>query len=165
VNEEGSGDMYPKGANLIHTIRAIVGDSTFRAMLLEMNRRFRHSLVTSAEVEAFIIGFSARTKALLNPGIFDQYLRTTKVPVLEWCLWKGRLYARWSNTVPGFEMPVRAGVSGESDLLFAGTAWRSFAMTKHAAQLQVDPKWYVSARAVGKRSLKKQLALQKRMAR
>jgi hypothetical protein len=30
VNEEGSGDMYYKGANLIHMIRHIVGDSTFK---------------------------------------------------------------------------------------------------------------------------------------
>src|SRR5436190_7776988 len=33
VNEEGSGDMYNKGANLIHTIRAIMGDDArFKTM-------------------------------------------------------------------------------------------------------------------------------------
>ena len=26
VNAEGSGDMYPKGGNMLHTIRQIVGD-------------------------------------------------------------------------------------------------------------------------------------------
>lgn len=82
VNQEGSGDMYNKGANLIHMIRHIVGDSTFKAMLLEMNRRFYHKTVTSAEIEDFMIDFS-RSKTLLNKSLFDQYLRTAQVPVLE----------------------------------------------------------------------------------
>lgn len=157
VNEEGSGDMYPKGANLIHTIRAIVGDSTFRAMLLEMNRRFRHSLVTSAEVEAFIIGFSARTKALLNPGIFDQYLRTTKVPVLEWGRHRRRTYARWSNCLPGFTMPVRLDCGGLEPVAL-GTTWRSIACAPDQGGLQVDRNWYVLSKQVSKHALKRQIS-------
>jgi aminopeptidase N len=35
INQEGSGDMYPKGANLLHTIRhAINNDSLFRNILM-----------------------------------------------------------------------------------------------------------------------------------
>ncbi len=60
VNQEGSGDMYYKGANMLHTIRHIIGDSTFKAMLLEMNRRFYHRVTSSAEIEAFISTFAKR---------------------------------------------------------------------------------------------------------
>src|SRR6185369_3625247 len=80
VNKEGSGDMYNKGANLLHMIRHIVGDSTFKAMLHEMNRRFYHKITSSAEIEDFMINFDPRTKSVLNRSIFDQYLRTAGVP-------------------------------------------------------------------------------------
>lgn len=161
VNEEGSGDMYYKGANLIHMIRAIVGDSTFRAMLLEMNRRFRHSIVTSAEIEAFMTGFDARTRALLNPGIFDQYLRTTKVPVLEWGRYRRRTYARWANCIPGFTMPVRLSCTGMEPVTL-GTAWRSIACEPKQATVQADRNWYVLNRSVGKRVLKREVGLQRK---
>ena len=43
--------------------------------------------------------------------VFDQYLRTTKIPVLEYQLEGSRLSYRWSNVVPGFDMPVKATTS------------------------------------------------------
>lgn len=159
VNEEGSGDMYYKGANLIHTVRHIVGDSTFRALLLEMNRRFRHSIVTSAEIEDFMIGFDERTRLLLNKSIFDQYLRTTKVPVLEWGRYGRRTYARWANCIPGFTMPVRLSCGGMEPVTL-GTAWRSIACEQKQAAEQADRNWYVLNRSVGKRVLKREVSLQ-----
>ncbi len=154
VNEEGSGDMYPKGANLLHTIRAIVGDSTFRAMLLEMNRRFRHRIVTSAEVEGFMIGFDGRTKELLHPSIFDQYLRSTKVPVLEWGVRKGRLMCRWANGVPGLRMPVLLEVGSRTILTAGVTAdWTTVdARAGRRAPVRIDPNLYIGEKRVsGKR--------------
>ncbi|HRH37884.1 MAG TPA: M1 family metallopeptidase, partial [Flavobacteriales bacterium] len=88
VNQEGSGDMYNKGANLIHTIRHIVGDSTFKAMLLEMNKRFYHKTVTSAQIEQFISEFCGVDLS----KVFDQYLRTAQVPVLEWGMHKKKVW-------------------------------------------------------------------------
>ncbi len=41
VNEEGSGDMYCKGSNMLHTIRQIVNnDETFRKILRGLNKTF-----------------------------------------------------------------------------------------------------------------------------
>jgi aminopeptidase N len=88
VNQEGPGDMYPKGANLMHMIRHIIGDSTFKTMMLEMNKRFYHKVTSSAEIEKFISEFSGKD---LNK-VFDQYLRTTQVPVLEWVMRDGDLF-------------------------------------------------------------------------
>ena len=49
VNQEGSGDMYSKGANMLHTIRHIINnDSLFKPMLRAMNLRFYHRTATSA---------------------------------------------------------------------------------------------------------------------
>jgi hypothetical protein len=157
VNEEGSGDMYYKGANLIHMIRHLVGDSTFKALLIDMNRTFKHSVVTSAEVEAFLIGYNSTTRAQLHPTLFDQYLRSTKIPTLEHAVVKGRLWMRWVNAVPGLQLPVRVLVGGSTVFGLVGTSWQAASTEdrlKQKAPVQVDPAWYVHARALTRREIK-----------
>ena len=39
--------------------------------------------------------------------VFDQYLRSTKIPVLEYKIIGNKLSYRWNNTVAGFAMPVK----------------------------------------------------------
>lgn len=74
VNQEGSGDMYNKGANLLHTIRQVIdNDSVFRNILRGLNKDYR--TVDSKEVEAY---FSKKSGKDLSK-IFDQYLRTIKL--------------------------------------------------------------------------------------
>lgn len=155
VNQEGSGDMYNKGANLIHTIRHIVGDSTFKAMLLEMNRRFRHQVVTSAEVEDFLINFNERTKRMLNKSIFDQYLRTTQVPVLEWGVKKRTLVARWTNCLPGFKMVAWIDLDGHPMYKELGAEWTVLATGKvKKLRPSLNRNWYASISHVQKATLK-----------
>ena len=67
VNEEGSGDMYPKGGNMIHSIRhAINDDSLFRSILIGLNKDFYHQTVNTAQIENYIskksgINFNAKS--------------------------------------------------------------------------------------------------------
>lgn len=152
VNQEGSGDMYNKGANFIHTIRHIVGDSTFKAMLLEMNRRFYHKTVTSEEVEHFMIDFNERTRALLNKSIFDQYLRATNVPMLEYALEKKRLWARWTNCANGFAMPLVFSVNDTPIVRMVGTEWVVIvAGCSTCKEPSMDRNIYATARMAGKK--------------
>ncbi|HSC52567.1 MAG TPA: M1 family metallopeptidase [Phnomibacter sp.] len=103
VNQEGSGDMYPKAANMIHTIRTIMqNDSVFKKMLRNMNSNFYHKTVTTKEIETFVSKYAGFD---CTP-IFDQYLRTVSVPVLEWKLEKGNLMARFNNCNKAFYMQV-----------------------------------------------------------
>ncbi|RZK54455.1 MAG: M1 family peptidase, partial [Pedobacter sp.] len=92
VNKEGDGDMYPKGANLIHTIRQLINnDEKFRSILRGINSTFYHKTTTSAEVEAYI----AKQSGLKLDKVFDQYLRYSKIPVLEYKINDGVLSYRW----------------------------------------------------------------------
>ena len=53
VGREGSGDMYYKGGNMLHTIRQIVGDDArWRATLRGLQARYRHQTVSGAEIRA-----------------------------------------------------------------------------------------------------------------
>jgi aminopeptidase N len=104
VNREGSGDMYNKGANLLHTIRQVIdNDDLFRKILRGLNKEFYHKTTSSKEVETYISKQSGKDFS----KVFDQYLRNTAIPELE-CKEKGNnLDYRWTNCVPGFNMPVK----------------------------------------------------------
>jgi aminopeptidase N len=103
VNKEGSPDMYYKGANLIHTIRTIMNnDSLFRKMLRDMNKTFYHQTVTTQQIEQFI---GQHTSFDCKP-IFDQYLRNTSIPTLQWKKKDGQLLVRFTNCIENFSMPV-----------------------------------------------------------
>lgn len=74
VNQEGSGDMYYKGANMIHHIRKLINnDRKFRNILRGLNKTFYHQTVTTAQIEAYI----TKKSGLKLNKIFDQYLRQT----------------------------------------------------------------------------------------
>jgi aminopeptidase N len=104
VNNEGSGDMYYKGGNMVHTIRQLIGDDEkFRTILRGLNQTFWHKTVDTKDIERYICKESDKDLS----KVFDQYLRTTKVPVLEYAIKDGRLTCRWTNCVAGFDMKLK----------------------------------------------------------
>jgi aminopeptidase N len=104
VNKEGSGDMYYKGANLIHTIRQVINDDEkFRQVLRGLNKDFYHQTVTSKQVENYISEKSGKDLS----KIFDQYLRTTQIPTLELKTDGDKIKFKWTNCISGFNMPVK----------------------------------------------------------
>jgi aminopeptidase N len=104
VNQEGSGDMYSKGANMLHTIRQVINDDEkFRQILRGLNKDFYHQTVTSKQVEDY---FSQQSGKDLSK-IFDQYLRTTNTPVLQLRPDGDKIKFKWINCIIGFNMPVK----------------------------------------------------------
>ena len=147
VQDPGSGDMYYKGGNMLHTIRQLVGDDArWKAVLRGLNRDFRHGIVTGAQVEAYI----ARHTGLKLDRVFDQYLRTTAIPVLEWRIVGPSLSFRWADVVPGFDMPVPVELSGGATLTLPATEeWRTVAVPSDTDSLAVDLDYYVFSREAG----------------
>ncbi len=110
VHKEGSGDMYYKGANMIHTLRQVLNnDQLFREILRGLNKTFYHQTVTTQQIEDYI---NQRTAMDLAP-FFDQYLRTTKIPTLAYRIDKKHnvLKYKWINVVKGFRMPLKLAAS------------------------------------------------------
>lgn len=140
VNREGSGDMYYKGANLLHTLRQIVGDdSLWRATLRGLNEEFYHQTVTTEQIENYI---AEQTGLELQP-FFDQYLRDYRVPILEYGFRDGQLMYRWVNTIPTFDMPVKVKIDGKEHWLEPRTDWQS--ISSFGKQLEIDPDFYVGS--------------------
>jgi aminopeptidase N len=137
VNAEGSGDMYYKGGSMLHTIRQVVNDDEkWRGILRGLQSTFWHKTVTAEQVETYM----SRQAGVDLSKVFQQYLTTTQVPVLEYRASNGALSYRWQNVVPGFAMPVRAnGV-----WLKPTTQWKS---GLKGDSLTVDRNFYVEAKA------------------
>ncbi len=144
VNAEGSGDMYYKGGNMLHTIRQLVdNDERWRAVLRGLNANFWHQTVTAAQIENYM---SEKSGVDLSK-VFDEYLRTTKIPTLEYRISGDTLSYRWTNVVPGFAMPVRVTLGGAGYAWVHPTAtWQSTAAhLRSPDEFRVDPNFYVNS--------------------
>jgi aminopeptidase N len=149
VNNEGSGDMYPKAANMIHTIRTIINnDSLFRQILRGLNKDFYHRTVDASDVEKYISQKAGTDFSLL----FRQYLTTTKIPVVEWKIRDGKISARLSNCIEGFtmKMPVPVSETQNEIKTLSTTNWISLKsdLTEIKADLLWDKNYYVEYKAV-----------------
>ncbi len=137
VNQEGSGDMYNKGANLIHTIRQVIdNDSLFRQILRGLNKDFYHKTVTSRQVEAYI---SKKTGKDFSK-VFDQYLRTTNIPVLDIRGEKDSITYCWKNVVKGFAMPVKLS---NGEWIYPTEKDKSTKLVKGSFGLMNDKNFYI----------------------
>lgn len=142
VNNEGSGDMYPKGANMLHTLRQIVNnDDKWRGILRGLNSTFYHQTVTTKQIEDYL---SQQVGIDLNP-FFNQYLRDTRIPTLEYFFKEGKLGYRWTNCVSGFNMAVKVNLNGTEKLLSPTTEWNSIEAKTETPKLEINKDFYVAS--------------------
>lgn len=145
VNQEGSGDMYYKGGNLLHTIRNIINnDDKFRNILRGLNKTFYHQTVTSAQVEQYISKMAGKDFS----KIFDQYLRNTQIPVFEYKLDESGFQYRFTNCIAGFSMPVK--IHAGKDIWVTGTTqWQQspqYADWFQKDSFAIDRNFYITGR-------------------
>jgi aminopeptidase N len=142
LNIRGSGDMYAKGGNMIHTIRNIINnDEKFRNILRGLNTKFYHQTVTSRQIEDYIsvqsgIDFSK---------VFDQYLRSTQIPVFEYKVSGSTLSYRWNNCVKGFNMPLKVFIDGDK-WITPSEQWKSVTVNAKINDIKVDKNFYVGSK-------------------
>jgi len=105
VNNEGSGDMYAKGAVMLHSIRqAINNDSLFRTIIIGLNKDFYHQTVSTQQIENYI-----SNKSNFNfTKTFDQYLRTIQIPTFNYYYDSTEkiLTYQYKDCVVGFNLPI-----------------------------------------------------------
>ncbi|WP_417875891.1 M1 family metallopeptidase [Winogradskyella sediminis] len=143
VNHEGSSDMYYKGANMLHTLRQLVDDDDkWRQILRGLNSEFYHETVTTEQIEDYLSNHTAMDLA----PFFNQYLRTTKIPTLEYQLENGELKFRYINIVDGFAMPIQVEIDKHSEWLFPNAKWQT--KTIKSERIEVDKNFYVHTKEI-----------------
>jgi aminopeptidase N len=149
VNQEGSGDMYDKAGNMIHIIRKVINDDEkFRKILRGMNEVFWHQTVTTQQIENYII----QQSGIDFQKSFDQYLRTTQIPQLEFYMSKDKkkISYRWTNTIKDFNLPLVINNKRYS----ITTKWKTTAITKDDLSrwntTDIEKLYYITAKQVAK---------------
>ena len=140
VNREGA-DLYNKGANMIHTIRQIVNeDEKWRTILRGLNSTFYHQTVTTKQIEDYL----SKNVGLDLAPFFDQYLRDIRIPTFEYKVQNNNLEYRWTNCVPGFNMPIKVTLNGKEQWLKPQSEWIIMLKTPKDLKLEVDKDFYVN---------------------
>ncbi len=140
VNHEGSGDMYYKGANILHTLRQLIeDDEKWRMILRGLNKEFYHQTVTTQQIEDYI----SKESGIDLKQFFDQYLRTINIPQLEIQTKKNKLCYRWKNVVEGFDMPVKLIVNEKSVWVQPSTTLQKKRFKDTINSIEIDRNFYV----------------------
>jgi aminopeptidase N len=142
VNYAGSGDMYYKGGNMLHTLRQIVNDDEkWRGILRGINKEYYHQVVKGSQIENYL---SEKSGMNLKP-FFDQYLRDVRIPVFEYFISGKNLTFRWGNCVRGFNMPLKIYISGKEMNINPSSEFSTVELSAENAVIVVDPDYYVAA--------------------
>lgn len=140
--QEGSGDMYFKGANLIQLYREVLNDDEkFKKMLLGM-QQFWYKTTTSEEVVQYMCSYLDDALKESFQLVFKQYLTTIQIPQLEIKKEKGLTYVKWGNCIPGFSLPLKLK---NGTFIYPTTEWK--AIKKGLFRLKIDPNFYVELKA------------------
>jgi aminopeptidase N len=144
VNRSGSGDMYYKGGNMLHTIRQIVNDDEkWRGILRGLNQTFYHQTVTTKQIEDYM----SQQAGINLSKVFDQYLREAKLPLLEYTVEGKKLRYRWTNCIAGFDMPIKFKVEGrEWKMVYPTPEWKELKVKKGTATVVIDENFYVETK-------------------
>ena len=162
VNKRGS-DLYSKGANILHTLRQIIGDDEkWRKTLRGLNKEFYHQTVTTKQIENYIlknIGFE-NVKGSKLFRFFDQYLRNSGIPVFEYTIVcdevnnNCKMGYKWGNVVPDFSMPIEINIDGEYTTLYVTDKhnwteinYKNYVYEKsQKSPFKINPNYYVFTR-------------------
>ncbi|WP_179334444.1 M1 family metallopeptidase [Winogradskyella costae] len=141
VNNEGSSDMYYKGANMLHTLRQLIeDDEKWRQILRGLNSEFYHQTVTTKQIEDYLSEHSG----IDLTAFFNQYLRTSKIPTLKYAIQAGVLRYRWINSVEGFDMPIKVKTGRRSEWLYPTDEWKDKSIK--VDEIVIDRNFYIETK-------------------
>jgi aminopeptidase N len=140
LNRSGSGDMYYKAGNMLHTMRHIIDDDEkWRYILRGLNKTFWHQTVTTEQVESYI-----NEKSQIDfSRYFDQYLRTTKIPKLIYSVNGKQITCHFENVVDDFAIPVDFIVNGQTLRINVSEKPSSQTIEDPIDSIEVDRNFYV----------------------
>ncbi len=146
VRKTGSGsDMYYKGANMLHMLRMIAkDDELWRTTLRGLNSEFYHQTVTTKQIENYL---SLKLRRNLK-YVFNQYLRSTKIPVLEYQKSKDKVSYRYTNIMRGFDMPLQLVINGEKQWIFPNAQWKTFKADGKIKTIKIADDFYVDLKKI-----------------
>ena len=132
--------MYPKGGNMLHTIRNVINDDAkWLSILRGLSAEFWHQTVTTEQIESYI-----SNKAGIDLSkVFDQYLRTTKIPLLKYKVNGKTVEFNYERVVKGFAMPIRVTINGKEIKLTPSEVKQTFEFSEDIKTFEVNRNFYI----------------------
>lgn len=139
LHREGSGDMYYKAGNMLHTMRHILNDDEkWRSILRGLNRDFWHQIVTTQQIESYI----NEKSGIDFTKFFDQYLRDTRIPKLNYQL-DGQTLTYWfTDIVEGFSFPTQIRINSVEKTIKPNAAKQSLEFGSNIESVELDRNFY-----------------------
>jgi hypothetical protein len=79
--------------------------------------------------------------------MFNQYLRTTQIPKLEYKISRKKLYYRYANCIKGFTLPVK--IKTDKELWITPTdQWQKLPVGKGIKAISIDRNFYLNLEKV-----------------
>ena len=146
-NNRGSNDMYYKGANILHTLRQLIADDQkWRAILQGLNKDFYHQTITSHQVETYI----SEKSGIHLTQFWEQYLRTTMIPNLQYTIQENQLKYRYTDVIKGFDMPVQVKINGVLNWIQPTSAWKTLENNRKIKTLDVQQDFLINSSLIEK---------------
>ena len=144
-NRQGSGDMYPKGGNMLHTIRHLINDDAkWLSILRGLNADFWHQTVTTEQIESYI----TRKAGIDLSKVFGQYLRTTKIPLLRYSVNGKTVTFNYERVVKGFAMPVRVTINGKETVITPSEVKQTLDFIEEIKTFEVNRNFYIEVEKI-----------------
>jgi len=124
INAQGSGDMYPKGGAMLHSIRhSMDDDKLFKNILTGLNMTFHNKTVDGTEIQQYI----SEKAGYDYSKVFAQYLTTTQIPKLQLYVDGpgSKIFYRYTNCVDDFNLPLVLKGDQERIKIIPTSAWES----------------------------------------
>ncbi len=139
LNQEGSGDMYYKGGNMLHTMRHILNDDKkWRDILIGINTTFWHQTVTTQQIESYI----NQQSGIDFSKFFDQYLRDVRIPKLMY-MTNGQQLTYWfDDTVEGFSFPAKIRINGTEKVISPTKEKKTIKFDDRIQSVELDRNFY-----------------------
>ena len=145
VHQEGSGDMYYKGANILHTLRQLIeDDEKWRKILQGLNKEFYHQTISSKQLEEYI----SKESGIDLTEFWEQYLRTTMIPTLEYKVNNDELMFKYTTIIEGFDMPVIAIVNGNEEWLYPTAEWKTKKLNAPIENITIKEDFYINSEKI-----------------
>ncbi|MEM9143929.1 MAG: M1 family peptidase, partial [Bacteroidota bacterium] len=97
--------------------------------------------VATEQIENYL---SEKTHKDLS-AFFDQYLRTTEIPILEYKIRHDTITYRYTNIVPDFDMPIRIFIGDKTHWLFPNRERKTEKIAGLDENFEVDRNFYIKS--------------------
>jgi len=137
--------MYPKGGNMLHTIRHVINDDAkWLSILRGLSADFWHQTVTTEQIESYI----TRKAGIDLSKVFEQYLRTTQIPLLKYRINGKTLSFNYERVVKGFAMPLRVSINGKETVISPSELQQTLEFPEEIKTFEVNRNFYVESEKV-----------------